>query len=224
MGQLKKPAAYHIIFNDEDIIVVNKLSRLLVHPSSNKSKCTLTSLLEKDLQRKVYPCHRLDRDTTGLMIYGLTKDIQREIMFQFKKRQVEKKYIAFVKGKMYPYKGVLEGTIIDKEGERFGELPKFAKTVYRVLKRHSLFSVIELIPVTGRRNQLRIQLAGINHPILGERKYAFGRDFKIKFRRLALHAYYLKFRHPFSKDTVELEIDLPADMKNFLDIYSLHKH
>lgn len=78
------------------------------------------------------------------------------------------------------------------------------------------FSLLKLEPQTGRTNQLRIQLAKIGHPILGERKYAFGRDFKVNFKRLALHAYFLSFFHPISKKRINLHIDLASGMQDFL--------
>ena len=88
--------------------------------------------------------------------------------------------------------------------------------MYRILKDFDNFSVVELEPLRGRTNQLRIQFAKLGHPILGERVYAFRKDFKVKFRRLALHAYFLSFIHPISNQRLNLKIDLPQDMKEFL--------
>ncbi|MBU2504880.1 MAG: RNA pseudouridine synthase, partial [Candidatus Omnitrophica bacterium] len=206
-------------FNDEYLIVVNKIAKILVQPSPKKEKYTLTSLLGKETGRKVYPCHRLDRETAGLIIYAKSEAAQREIMREFKQGEVKKKYIALVKGKLSKKKGVLEGRIIDREGKIFGERPKQAKTIYRVLKEFNNFSMVELEPLTGRTNQLRIQLAKIGNPILGERKYAFRRDFAINVKRLALCAYSLSFTHPLSKERVNLEIPLPQDMETFLKIH-----
>ncbi|MBU0694575.1 MAG: RluA family pseudouridine synthase [Candidatus Omnitrophica bacterium] len=211
--------AFEIVFNDEYLIVVNKIAKILVQPSPKKEKYTLTSLLGKETGRKVYPCHRLDRETAGLIIYAKSEAAQREIMREFKQGEVKKKYIALVKGKLSKKKGVLEGRIIDREGKIFGERPKQAKTIYRVLKEFNNFSMVELEPLTGRTNQLRIQLAKIGNPILGERKYAFRRDFAINVKRLALCAYSLSFTHPLSKERVNLEIPLPQDMETFLKIH-----
>jgi 23S rRNA pseudouridine1911/1915/1917 synthase len=172
--------------------------------------------LEEQLKEKVYPCHRLDRETTGLIIYAKSREIQEKIMQEFRRSLVKKKYLAFVRGKLKEKKGILEGYILDEEGKRFREKPKKAKTAYRLLQEFRGYSVVELEPFTGRTNQLRIQLAKIGNPILGERKYAFGRDFKVRFRRLALHAYFLSFIHPVSKERVSLRIDLAVDMKLFL--------
>ncbi len=211
---MKKP--FEIIFEDEYLIVINKIAKLIVQPSSKKEKNTLTSVLERTIKLKLFPCHRLDKETTGLIVYAKSKKIQKEFMEEFKRWQVKKKYFAFVKEKLKRKKGFFEGYILDKEGRRFGEKPKKAKTFYRVLKEHKNFSVVELEPFTGRRNQLRIQLAKINNPILGEDKYAFRRDFPVNFRRLALHAFFISFIHPVSGDRVNLSIDFPQDMKDFL--------
>lgn len=208
--------AFEIVFNDEYLVVVNKIAKILVQPSPKKEKVTLTTLIAKELGEKVFPCHRLDRETTGLIIYARTPAIQAEIADQFRSRAVKKKYIAFIKGSLDKRKGLLDDYIIDKQGERFGEKPKRARTTYRLLHELPNFSVLELTPLTGRTNQLRIQLANIGNPILGESKYAFRRDFAIRFRRLALHAVYLQFSHPVSGDKVNLRIDLANDMREFL--------
>ncbi len=209
------PSAFDIVFNDDYIVVVNKIAKILVQPSPRGEKNTLTSLLNQYLGEKVFPCHRLDRETTGLIIYAKSKQIQETIMEQFKQRMVKKKYIAFIEGRMKKKKGMLIDRILDREGKIYKERPKEAKTFYRTLRAFENWSVVELEPVTGRTNQLRIQLANVGNPILGEAKYAFRRDFLVRFRRLALHAFYLQFFHPISKDKVTLKIDLAKDMKAF---------
>lgn len=209
--------AFRIIFEDEYVVVLNKTAKILVHPSPKREKNTLTSLLGEKLKEAVFPCHRLDRETTGLIIYAKAKDIQHKIMDQFRRGEIKKRYVAFIRGELRPRRGQLEDSIIDKEGGKFGEKPKLARTRYGCLSAHGDFSVIELEPLTGRTNQLRIQMAKIGHPILGERKYAFRRDFKADFKRLALHAFFLSFIHPVSRERVNLKIDLPDDMKAFLN-------
>ena len=190
---------FEIAFEDEYLIVLNKTAKILIQPSPKKEKNTLTSLLRKQINQRVYPCHRLDRETTGLIIYAKDHSIEKSIIQEFRMKQVAKRYIAFIKGRLINKKGVLKGKVLDREGRRFGEKPKEAKTFYKVLEEFSGWSIIELKPFTGRTNQLRIQLVEINHPILGESKYALRRDFKVRFRRLALHASFLSFVHPVSK-------------------------
>jgi len=214
---MKEP--FKIVFDDDYLIVVDKIAKVLIQDAKKEAKHTLTSLLENQVGSKVFPCHRLDRETTGLVIYARSPEIQKKITDQFRSREVRKKYIAFVKGNLKKRKGVWQGKIIDREGKIFAEKSKYAKTFYRVLRDFPEWSMLELSPVTGRTNQLRIQLAKINHPILGEDKYAFRRDFKIKFKRLGLHAFYLNFIHPISKQKVNLEIDLAKDMSEFLNSF-----
>jgi len=209
-------AAFEVVFQDEYLIVLNKIAKILTVPTPKKEKNTLTSILAADLQQPVFPCHRLDRETTGLIIYALSHDIEAKIFDQFRRGKISKRYIAFVDGHLRPDKGVFQGKIIDREGRRFGEAEKPAKAFYKVVRYCAGFCVVELTPVTGRTNQLRIQLSQAGHPILGEDKYAFRRDFSIKFKRLALHAFYVSFRHPVSGDFVELKIGLPVDMRSFL--------
>ncbi len=209
--------AFQIVFEDDFVIVLNKIAKILIQPSPKKETRTLTTLLEERIGGKVYPCHRLDRETTGLIVYAKDKRIQREIMEEFKKGMVTKKYVAFCKGHVKKKRGRWQDYIVDKEGKRFGERPKIAKTRYAVCGQLKGFSVIELEPLTGRTNQLRIHLAKAGHPILGERKYAFGRDFKINFKRLGLHAFFLSFIHPVSKERLDLKIGLASDMEEFLE-------
>jgi len=215
---MNKP--YEVVFQDEYLIVLNKIAKLLVQPSPKKEKYTLTSLLNKELNKrneKALPCHRLDRETTGLIVYAKNSKIQSSLMTQFKERSVKKKYLAFVRGRIRPKQGILEGVILDKDAKRFKEKAKSARSSYRVVAELEGFSFLELKPFTGRTNQLRIQLKEAGHPILGERKYAFGKDFAVKFRRLALHAFFLRLRHPVSHHAVQFEVGLPEDMKKFLE-------
>ena len=208
---------FKIVFNDEYIVVLNKIAKIVVCPTPKKEKRTLTTLLESAIKEKVFACHRLDRETTGLIVYAKDRSIQQSLMDQFKRGVIKKRYIAFVHGRI-KRKGLFDSYIIDRQGKQFGEKKKRAKTYYRLLGQGQDFSVVELSPLTGRTNQLRIQLADNGNPILGERKYAFGRDFKIRFKRLALHAFFISFVHPVSKHRVDLTIDWPSDMKTFADI------
>lgn len=207
---------FSIIYEDDYVVVLNKRAKILVLPTPKKEKYTLTSLLQEKLKIPVYPCHRLDRETTGLIIYAKAKNMQERIMNQFRQGIVKKKYLAFVRGKLEQKRGIFSGYVLDKEGRQFGEKPKKAKSAYRVLIERSYYSMLELEPFTGRTNQLRIQLAKAGCPILGERKYAFGRDFKVSFKRLALHASFISFNHPVSNNKLQFSLDLPPDMETFI--------
>ncbi|MBI4972801.1 MAG: RluA family pseudouridine synthase [Candidatus Omnitrophica bacterium] len=190
-----------VVYEDDWILVVDKPSGLLTIPTPKKEMRTLTSILG------LYPCHRLDRDTSGLIIYARTKSIQKKMMQAFKEKKVKKTYLAFVRGIPCRNQGQIHNPI---EGNS-------ALTKYRVLKKLRGFSVVEVIPLTGRTNQIRIHFKQIGHPILGEERFAFRRDFKIKAKRLCLHAAALEFPHPVTKKYLRLSVDLPRDLKEFLE-------
>lgn len=203
-----------VVYEDEWLLVLNKPAGLLVIPTPKNEPRTLTSILnqdalEKGLSHRLHPCHRLDRETSGLIIYAKGKSVQKKIMDEFRHRQVKKRYIAFVQGVVPKEQAEIK---VPVEG-------RSAVTKYRVIQRKKDFTVLEALPLTGRTNQLRIHFKQIQQPILGERKYAFRRDFKIKAKRLCLHASGIEFIHPVTKKTIRLDSDLPQDLKEILNKY-----
>ncbi len=207
---------YEIQHEDDWIIVINKSAGLLVIPTPRREHNTLTHLInrhlaEKGLQVNAYPCHRIDKETSGLIIYAKGKKVQRLMMDEFKRRKVKKTYVAFIQGHLKRTSGTIRGYIYDKHNRK-----TFAVTKYRLLERRPGFSVVEAQPITGRTNQLRIQFKQLGHPLLGERVYAFRKDFKIKFKRLALHAKEIEFRHPITSKRCHFSMNLPKDMGTFL--------
>lgn len=203
-----------IVYQDEWLEILNKPSGLLTVPTPKNETRTLTSILNDDLidrriSYRLHPCHRLDRDTSGLIIYAKGKSTQEKMMQLFKFRKIKKRYTAFVNGKVSHNQGQINQAI---QGES-------ALTQYKVLERRQGFTIVELEPFTGRTNQLRIHLKGLGHPILGEEKYAFRRDFKIRAKRLCLHAGYLNFLHPITNEKVEILCDLPQELQDFLKLH-----
>jgi len=200
-----------IVFEDDWLVVADKPSGLLTIPTPKNESRTLTSILNNDLIEKgityrLHPCHRLDRDTSGLVIYAKGKSIQQKMMDEFKARVVKKTYIAFVRG--YPTKS--EGEMKDPiEGQS-------ALTRYKVIGKKEGFSVVEVSPVTGRTNQVRIHFKQLGNPIMGETKFAFRKDFTIKVKRLCLHAHTLEFKHPVTGKIISLEAVLPQAMEALL--------
>lgn len=189
-----------IVYEDDYLLVVNKPAGLLTVPTPKNEQRTLTSILG------LYPCHRLDRGTSGLIIYAKNKYVQRKMAEAFKQRQVRKVYIAFISGLPYKKEGTIKSRV---EGLA-------AETRYKVIERRIGFAIVEVTPVTGRTNQIRIHFKSIGHPLLGEDRFAFRRDFKIKAKRLCLHAKALEFKHPTTSKTIQLNCDLPVDLKAFL--------
>ena len=204
-----------IIFEDDFLLVINKKPNLLVIPTPKKERYTLLSLVNEYLQpkkEKAYPCHRLDRPTSGLIVFAKSIENQRKIMAQFKEGKVEKRYLGIVQGRFRKKHLVLKGYIKPQKKSL-----KYAISQINCIKSFKDFSVLQIRPLTGRTNQIRIQLAEIGHPLIGERKYTLAKNWLIKFRRVCLHAYYLKFRHPYSKDILNLTCELPQDIKKFFE-------
>ncbi|MEW6009368.1 MAG: RNA pseudouridine synthase [Candidatus Omnitrophota bacterium] len=208
---------FSILYEDGSLLVVNKPSGMLVIPAKEEKRLSLLELLNKKLNQenkpyRVHPCHRIDKDASGIVVFAKGKQNQSIIMKQFQKHQVKKKYIAFVKGRFTDKKSTLIDYIkaIEKKN------PKKSILHYRVLQEKKTWSVLEVEPVTGRMHQIRMQFAKIGHPLLGERRYAFGKDFDVKFRRLALHAQKISLFHPQTKSIISFTAPLPEDMNNFL--------
>ncbi|MCX7661945.1 MAG: RNA pseudouridine synthase [Candidatus Omnitrophica bacterium] len=200
-----------VVYEDNYLLVVDKPSGLITIPAPRKNR-SLTSILNDYFRKRgsllrLYPCHRLDQETSGLIIYSKGKSIQKMMMRLFKEKKVKKIYIGFVQGKMDRLKGKITFPI---EG-------KSATTEYQVLQVKKDFSIVEIFPLTGRRNQIRIHFKRVGHPLIGEDRFCFRRDFKLKYKRLCLHAKALNFVHPISGKLINLEIDLSEDLKKFLD-------
>jgi 23S rRNA pseudouridine1911/1915/1917 synthase len=201
-----------IIFEDDWLLVVNKPAGLLSVPVPQRKSRTLTSILNQDAQDRglnyrLHPCHRLDRETSGLLIYAKGKSIEAKMICAFRDRLIGKKYIAFVHGKLTQRQGVISSAI---EG-------KSAITKYRVIQEKSNYSVVEVSPLTGRTNQIRIHFKSIQHPLVGEDKFAFRKDFALRFKRVCLHAEYLEFKHPQTGKTIVVKSPLPEDTQKVLN-------
>lgn len=201
-----------VIYEDDWLLVVDKPSGLLTIPTPKREQRTLTSILNEDLKEKglsvrLHPCHRLDRETSGLLIYAKGKSVQQKMMQEFHQKKVRKVYIAFVQGAPPKDQGQIDYPI---EGQS-------ATTKYKIIQRKKDFSVLEISPLSGRTNQIRIHLKRIGHPIVGETKFAFRRDFKLRSKRLCLHAETIEFSHPVTKKYIRLTAVLPKDLKEFLE-------
>ncbi|MCP4650651.1 MAG: RNA pseudouridine synthase [PVC group bacterium] len=219
---MSKKNSIRIIYEDEYLLVVDKSAGLLVVPADNEKGNDLTALLnaqysQNEKNMRIYPCHRLDKETSGLIIFAKSKRVQQAIMDEFRNREVRKHYIAFIQGKLKQRSGVLKSYIqavwpYMKKGKK-----KLAITNFQTQTVGKNFSVLKLQPLTGRTNQIRIQFRDIGHPLVGERRFAFARDWPVKFRRTALHAAGLEFAHPINKSRIKLQSELPEDMSEFLN-------
>ncbi len=221
-----------ILYEDDQCAVFDKPPGLLVTPAESGATTTLTDIVNKQYTSqskpsvtssfadpfRFHPCHRLDRDTSGVILYAKGKRNQQMLMDIFHQQKVKKFYTAFIHGCLPRDHGEIKSEIRDHYQEKFARhsAGKFALTRYRVTQKHKEFSVLEVMPVTGRTNQIRIHFAEAKHPLVGEDKYAFRREFSLKFKRTALHARELQWYHPVLKKTVNASSDLPEDMLRFL--------
>lgn len=202
-----------IIYEDSDILVVEKLSGLLSVPGRlPQHQDNLIGRLEINYG-KLHCVHRLDMDTSGLMVIARNKPALSKLSKQFQLRTVKKIYQAIVSGLVENDQGVIEEPLITDWPNRprqkiCFEEGKPSKTEYRVIKREDYTSYVELYPVTGRSHQLRIHMQSIGHPILGCRFYAHT-EAQNASSRLMLHASHLAFNHPVTEKC--LEFSRPAE-------------
>ncbi len=221
-----------ILYEDELCIVFNKPSGILVIPSPKQKDNTLVDIVNDHYKNRLaqnpdkiqkdcslHPCHRLDKDTSGVILFAKGKANQKRLMALFEARQVKKEYLAFVHGKLKVSGGELKSRIKDYYQKKFNNKSKapLAITRFKVLQQKKNYCIVEVIPVTGRTNQIRIQFAEKGHALVGENRYAFRRDFALRFKRTALHAQSLQWKDPASKKVIKVEAPLAKDMENFLN-------
>jgi 23S rRNA pseudouridine1911/1915/1917 synthase len=215
-----------ILYEDSDILVINKPAGLLVHPTGKRSCGTLVNALAYHFgqlpslgsQERWGIVHRLDEGTSGVMVVAKTEPALRNLSEQFKKRKVKKEYLALVKGVMELDEGVID-VPIGRHHEKRQRMSvryissKIARTNWKVIERFKKSTLVSLRPETGRTHQLRVHMAHIGHPILGDKEYGV----PAPITHQALCAHYLGFIHPLHKKFMEFEVDLPSDFKNLIE-------
>ena len=218
--------ALDIIYEDSYLLVINKPVGMLVHPVRGQNFGTLVNALLHHCEKlstvndadRPGIVHRLDRETSGIMIVVKDDSVHENLAMQFARRKVKKKYIAIVKGSIEFDEGVIDApitrhaTYFDKKAIASGEENgRNAKTTYQVLKRiGSVATIVALFPKTGRTHQLRVHMKYLGNSILGDEKYGNVNNFP----RLALHAQTIRFYHPGISCFLEFSCPLPQE---FLD-------
>lgn len=213
------------LYEDDCSVVFYKPSGLLVIPTPKNETNTLVDIVNEQYVKalnkivRLYPAHRLDRETSGAILFAKGKANQKKLMNLFAQKQINKKYIAFVQGRMKKNKGVFKGVVRDIDQRKYVQFSsgKEAETHYCVTAQKKEYAIVEVVPVTGRTNQIRIHFSKAGHPIVGDRKYAFARDYELKFRRTALHAACLQWESLEDNLKIKVEAPLPNDMASFLD-------
>jgi len=211
-----------IIYLDNDIAVIDKRAGLLSMGSESEKERTAHRILNEHLkavtkspQQQAFIVHRLDRETSGLMMFARNRPVQAALQQNWK--EITKKYLAVVEGAPASAQGTIRDNLVESKSfrmhrvERGGEL---AITHYRVLRTSQDKSLIELTLETGRKNQIRVQMAGMGHPIVGDRKYGATSD---PARRLALHSCELKFRHPISGAAMDFRSAMPSRLMALIE-------
>lgn len=221
-----------VLFRDDHLVVIDKPSGLVVHPGVGTKEHTLANALLYHFPKiiNVGPeerpgiVHRLDKETSGIMVAALTEKAYINLRSQFKLREIEKTYLGLVLGKMSQEKGKISWPIGRhvKHGERISvktRKPRSAETLYQVLKTFKDFSFLEIKPVTGRTHQIRVHLAASGHPVAGDTRYGRQRTKKkgVTMPRLFLHAHLLEFTHPATKKRVVFQSPLADDLKEYLE-------
>lgn len=233
--------ALEILYQDDYYIAVHKPAGLLVHrsPIDKRERRFCLQLLRDQIRQLVYPCHRLDKPTSGVLLFALDKESLRLASSQFQAKTTRKTYHAVVRG-WTGEEGVIDHPLLYKEEGgtlRGGGEPQEARTAYRSLRRFEIdqpvgpfptarYSELELTPATGRMHQLRRHMKHIHHPIVGDTRYGDGvhnRLFRERFgsHRLLLVASSLEFLHPVTEEVVQITRGKDLEYDRILEKLSL---
>ncbi|MDR1474331.1 MAG: RluA family pseudouridine synthase [Endomicrobium sp.] len=204
-----------IIYQDSDIVVVNKPSGIIVIPDQNTDeKKTLAGMLKEQLNQKIWVVHRIDRDTTGVLVFAKNAQSHRNISMQFENSKVHKKYIALLSGVLEEDKGIINKPILISGRDVSIDIAgKESITNFNVTERFKSYTLVEVMPLTGRRHQIRIHFWSIGHPLAIDAEYGVaqpimlsglkcgykakkGQEEKPVISRLTLHAASLTFALP----------------------------
>jgi tRNA pseudouridine65 synthase len=239
MDSLENPfGPLEILYQDEFMVAINKPAGLLVHKSylARKEIFFAMTMLRDQIGQYVYPIHRLDRPTSGVLLFALSSEMARTLSELFSERQVTKGYVAMVRGHLlghdtldYPLKEELD-KIADKKANQEKEAQSAITQWHHLLSgcynepigqyEQARFSLIALKPLTGRKHQLRRHLAHLRHPIMGDTTHGDGKQHKyfkahLGEQRLMLHASQLCFEHPITHQSLEIIAALP---QSFTDV------
>lgn len=205
-----------IVYEDRHLVVVEKGVGILSMPAAAR-QYSVKTVLDTYFTRKHYKCtahtvHRLDRDTSGLMMFAKSIEVQKILEEHWQEIVTDRRYVAVVSGKMEQEGGTVSSWLKDNKAYVTYSSPtdnggKFAVTHFHTLDARDNFSLVELKLETGRKNQIRVHMQDIGHPVAGDSKYGDGSD---PIGRLALHAFRLNFYHPVTGEWMEFETPFPA--------------
>lgn len=217
---INKNSDLKIIYEDNDILVVEKPNGLLTISTKNEKEKTLYHLVsdyvkKNNKKNRIFVIHRLDKDTSGIVMFAKNEKIKNMYQDNWNEIVKKRKYYAIVDG-IVKKSGVVESYL--KEDKNYNVYStkdkngKFAKTEYKVIKSNEKYTLLDINILTGRKNQIRVHMKDINHPIIGDKKYGNN-----NFNRLGLHAYELELINPKNKKIMNFKVDLPIELKKFLN-------
>ncbi len=221
-----------IVYEDDDLLVVNKPAGMVVHPAPGHYDDTLVNALLAYLptlqeaageERRPGIVHRLDKDTSGLIIVAKNARSHAALVEQMKQHTIVKRYLAMVEGNMALDQGSIDAPI-GRDPRHRQQMTitaidsREARTHFRVLQRFARHTLLQMQLETGRTHQIRLHLKAIGHPVMGDPVYGSGSVFKrAPLKRQFLHAYQLRFTQPFTGETIELEAPLPSDLQAVIE-------
>ena len=220
-----QPKGLEIIYEDRDLLVVNKSNGLLTVGTDREKDKTAFALLNNYVRKgnsrsknRVYIVHRLDRDTSGVLVF--TKNDKARRYLQDNWSSFNKQYIAVVYGKLREKEGLITSYLLENKAHRMYSVNdsnkgQLSKTGYKVIKESKTFSLLEINLLTGRKNQIRVHLSEKGNPVAGDNMYG-KKDKGIK--RLALHAASISITHPFSKKKMIIETEAPVYFKTLMKV------
>ncbi len=216
-----------ILFEDEHFLVVNKPAGMVVHPAYGHSSGTLVNALlayapqvaDVGGLERAGVVHRLDRDTSGLLLVAKDEETRAGLQRQFKRRQVAKSYLALVEGQVSPREGVIEAPVGRDKRQRkrmaVVRSGREATTTYRVVEMFPEHTLLEVRPHTGRTHQVRVHLAWLGYPLVGDEVYGFRHQRLLRGRHF-LHAWRIAFSHPITGERMSFEAPLPPELEALL--------
>lgn len=212
-----------IIYEDKFLLIINKPAKLLTVATDKEREKTLyheasVYVKKKHKSNKIFIVNRLDKDTSGIVVFAKDEKTKKSLQNNWDKCAIKREYIALVKGKINPKKETLKNKLVETKTnlvyiDEKAKDGKIAITKYDFIKEINGNSLINIEILTGRKNQIRVQLNNINHPIVGDMKYGKNKSF---YNRLMLHAKKLILINPITNEKLELESKLPKEFKNMI--------
>lgn len=213
----------NVVYEDNDLIVVNKNAGLLSMATDKEKRNTVYRMLssyvkEDDKNARVFIVHRLDRETSGLMIFAKNREMQELLQESWKQTVQERSYLAVIDGQLDPAEGTVSSYLFESKAfivysSQDPEKGEKAITHYKTVKSNEYYSLLKINLETGKKNQIRVHLQDLKHPIIGDKKYGSSSN---PIGRLGLHAWVLAFTHPRTNENLRFETSIPG---SFLKLF-----